>query len=45
MSLTTWSFANHPEQGGWSEADLKVRVNEDWFDEKGFFVAEDKGMN
>ena len=35
-------FAEYPDQGGWSEDDLKVRVNEEWFDEKGFFVAEDK---
>jgi len=36
-------FADHPDQGGWSKSDLAVRVNEEWFDEKGFFVCEDKG--
>jgi mycothiol synthase len=36
-------FADHPDQGGWSNDDLRVRVNEEWFDEKGFFVCEDKG--
>jgi mycothiol synthase len=42
LSLNNQAFANHPEQGNWSEADLLIRVNEDWFDEKGFFVAQDK---
>ena len=43
LSLNNKVFANYPDQGGWSEDDLKVRLNEEWFDEKGFFVAEDKG--
>jgi mycothiol synthase len=42
LALNNLSFANHPEQGNWSEADLLIRLNEDWFDEKGFFVAQDK---
>ena len=42
LTLNNQAFANHPEQGNWSEADLLIRVNEDWFDEKGFFVAQDK---
>jgi mycothiol synthase len=42
LSLNNQAFAHHPEQGNWSEADLSIRVNEDWFDEKGFFVAQDK---
>ena len=42
LSLNNKVFANYPDQGGWSEDDLKVRLNESWFDEKGFFVAEDK---
>jgi len=41
LSLNNQAFANHPEQGNWSEADLSIRLNEDWFDEKGFFVAQD----
>jgi len=36
-------FSNFPDQGGWSEDDLKVRLNEDWFQKEGFFIAEDKG--
>jgi len=43
LTLNNQAFALHPEQGNWSEADLSIRVNEDWFDEKGFFVAQDKG--
>ena len=42
LILNNQAFANHPEQGNWSESDLSIRLNEDWFDEKGFFVAEDK---
>ena len=43
LALNNNVFANYPDQGGWSEDDLKVRVNESWFDDKGFFVAEDMG--
>jgi len=43
LTLNNNVFANYPDQGGWSEDDLKVRVNESWFDDKGFFVAEEKG--
>jgi mycothiol synthase len=42
LTLNNLAFANHPEQGNWSEADLSIRLNEDWCDEKGFFVAQDK---
>ena len=42
LTLNNQAFTNHPEQGNWSEADLSIRLNEDWFDEKGFFVAQDK---
>jgi len=42
LALNNQAFAHHPEQGNWSEADLSIRLNEDWFDEKGFFVAQDK---
>jgi mycothiol synthase len=43
LELNNKVFADYPDQGGWSEDDLMVRVNESWFDDKGFFVAEDKG--
>ena len=42
LTLNNLAFANHPEQGNWSEEDLLIRLNEDWFDEKGFFVAQDQ---
>ena len=43
LELNNKVFTDHPDQGGWSKSDLAVRVNEEWFDEKGFFVCEDKG--
>jgi mycothiol synthase len=43
LTLNNNVFANYPDQGGWGEDDLKVRLNESWFDDKGFFVAENKG--
>jgi mycothiol synthase len=44
LSLNNKVFANYPDQGGWSEDDLKVRLNEEWFQKEGFFVAEDKSQ-
>jgi mycothiol synthase len=43
LALNNKVFADYPDQGGWNEDDLKVRLNESWFDDKGFFVAENKG--
>jgi len=43
LELNNKVFTDHPDQGGWSKSDLEVRVNEEWFDEKGFFICEDKG--
>jgi mycothiol synthase len=40
LSLNNKAFTNHPEQGNWSTNDLNLRLKEDWFDEKGFFIAE-----
>jgi mycothiol synthase len=42
LALNNKVFADYPDQGGWSEDDLKMRLNESWFDDKGFFVAEDE---
>jgi mycothiol synthase len=40
LSLNNKVFKEHPEQGGWQLADLNIRINEEWFDEQGFFLAE-----
>ena len=40
LELNNLVFKDHPEQGGWGVSDLNHRVNEEWFDEKGFFIAE-----
>ncbi len=33
------AFAEHPEQGGWTERDIQLRMTEEWFDAQGFMVA------
>jgi mycothiol synthase len=40
LVLNNKVFKDHPEQGGWQISDLNHRISEDWFDEKGFFIAE-----
>lgn len=41
LALNAEAFADHPEQGGLTRADLEKRKSEAWFDPAGFFVAED----
>jgi mycothiol synthase len=37
------AFAGHPEQGGWTVAQLRERMAADWVDLAGFLVADDPG--
>jgi mycothiol synthase len=39
LSLSNKVFKDHPEQSDWQLSDLNHRLGEEWFDEKGFFIA------
>lgn len=41
LQLNATAFADHPEQGQLTQADLDARKAEAWFDPEGFFIAED----
>jgi mycothiol synthase len=42
LELNADAFADHPEQGDWTEADLATRMSEPWFDPEGLFLAVDR---
>ena len=42
LRVNNAAFSWHPEQGGWSDADIADRIGEAWFDPHGLFLATDE---
>lgn len=41
LKVNNAAFSWHPEQGGWTDADVAQRVSEPWFDPEGLLLAVD----
>lgn len=39
LELNRRAFVDLPDQGEWTESDLRLRLSEDWFDPDGFLLA------